>query len=143
MVTQAQSQTNIFLSTCGSRRVLELIADQWTALLIYALESGTKRSGQLLQQIDGISRKMLTQTLRRMERDGLVKRVVYPVVPPIVEYSLTPLGETLIEPVQALRRWAVDHLDAVEESRIEYDQRSSLPLAEQTAALVQQRAADV
>ncbi len=97
------------------------------------------RFGQLLKRIDGISKKMLTQTLRAMERNGLVQRVVYPVVPPVVEYSLTPLGQTLIEPVKSLRVWAYGHLQEVAQARREYDQRDQKPLQEQVASLVQQR----
>ena len=122
-----------------SRRVLELIADQWTPLIIYALEESTMRFGQLLKRIDGISKKMLTQTLRAMERNGLVQRVVYPVVPPVVEYSLTPLGQTLIEPVHTLRDWAYEHLQEVADAQKTYDQRDHTVLQEQTASLVQQR----
>ena len=139
METKGQTQPNIFHATCLSRRVLELIADQWTPLVIYALEEGTMRFGQLLKRIDGISKKMLTQTLRAMERNGLVQRVVYPVVPPVVEYSLTPLGQTLIEPVQALRLWAYAHLQEVAQAQKAYDQRDHMHLQEQTASLVQQR----
>jgi DNA-binding HxlR family transcriptional regulator len=72
-------------STCSTRAVLKLIGDQWTAMVIYALEGGTKRFSELSAQIDGISKKMLTQTLRDLEYNGLVQRVVYPVVPPHVE----------------------------------------------------------
>ena len=134
-----QTQPDIFQANCLSRHVLTLIADQWTPLVIYALEQGTLRFGQLLKRIDGISKKMLTQTLRAMERNGLVQRVVYPVVPPVVEYSLTPLGQTLIEPVGALRAWAYAHLQEVAHAQTRYDQRTPLPIQEQTASLVQQR----
>jgi DNA-binding HxlR family transcriptional regulator len=139
METKQQTQPDIFQANCLSREVLELIADQWTPLVTYALEEGTMRFGQLLKRIDGISKKMLTQTLRAMERNGLVQRVVYPVVPPVVEYSLTPLGQTLIEPVKALRVWAYGHLQEVAQARGEYDQRDQKPLQEQVASLVQQR----
>jgi len=122
-----------------SRQVLQLIADQWTSLVIYALEDGTMRFGQLLKRIGGISRKMLTQTLRAMERNGLVQRVVYPVVPPVVEYSLTPLGQTLAEPMKALGNWAYGHLQEVAQARTEYDQRDHTPLQDAVASLVQQR----
>jgi DNA-binding HxlR family transcriptional regulator len=139
METKQQTQPDIFRADCLSRQVLELIADEWTTLVIYALEEGTMRFGQLLKRIDGISKKMLTQTLRAMERNGLVQRVVYPVVPPVVEYSLTPLGQTLIEPVKALQVWAYAHLQEVAEARREYDQRDQKPLQQQVASLVQQR----
>lgn len=123
-----------------SRQVLQLIADQWTPLVIYALEdNGTMRFGQLLKRIGGISRKMLTQTLRAMERNGLVQRVVYPVVPPVVEYSLTPLGQTLVEPIKALSDWAYGHLQEVAQARTAYDQQDHTPLQDKVASLVQQR----
>src|SRR6266567_5954961 len=139
METKQQTPPDIFQANCLSRQVLQLIADEWTPLVIYALEEGTMRFGQLLKRIDGISKKMLTQTLRALERNGLVQRVVYPVVPPVVEYSLTPLGQTLIEPVKSLRVWAYGHLQEVAQARREYDQRDQKPLQEQVASLVQQR----
>jgi DNA-binding HxlR family transcriptional regulator len=139
MVTQMQTQSNIFLATCTSRLVLKMIADQWTALVIYALEDETKRFSQLLEQIDGISKKMLTQTLRSLERNGLVQRVVYPTVPPVVEYSLTPLGKTLIEPMHVLREWANEHMQEVEFARTRYDQENHVSPQEQTASMIQQR----
>lgn len=95
---------------CPSRQVLDRIADKWTSLAIYALSDGTMRYGELERRIGGISQKMLTQTLRSLEDDGLVERKIYPVVPPHVEYSLTPLGRTLIEPLTAICRWAEKHL---------------------------------
>ncbi len=122
-----------------SRQVLQLIADQWTPLVIYGLVDGTMRFGQLLKRIDGISRKMLTQTLRSLERNGLVQRVVYPVVPPVVEYSLTPLGKTLVEPIKALTDWAYGHLQEVAQAQTAYDQRDHTPLQDEVASLVQQR----
>ena len=95
---------------CPSRKVLDRISDKWTALVIYALAEGTMRYGELQRRIGGVSQKMLTQTLRSMEDDGLVARKIYPVVPPMVEYSLTPLGKSLIEPLSAVRQWAERHL---------------------------------
>src|ERR1700738_742680 len=133
METRQQTQPDIFQANCLSRQVLGLIADQWTPLVIYALEEGTMRFGQLLKRIDGISKKMLTQPLRAMERNVLVQRVVYPVVPPVVEYSLTPLGLTLIEPMHALRVWAYGHLQEVARARTAYDQRDHTQLQEEVA----------
>ena len=101
---------NVFSANCGSQQVLELIANKWSALVIYALAQGTKRYSELQREIGGVSQKMLTQTLRSLERDGLVERTVYPVVPPKVEYSLTPLGRTLIEPLRSICKWAETHL---------------------------------
>lgn len=139
METTQQSYPDIFQENCLSRQVLTLIADQWTPLVIYALEEDTMRFGQLLKRIGGISNKMLTQTLRAMERNGLVQRVVYPVVPPVVEYSLTPLGQTLVEPMKALSVWAYGHLQEVAHARTTYDQRDHRQIQEETAILVQQR----
>src|SRR5476651_2317683 len=89
---------SVMSAECGSRQILDRIADKWTALIIHVLASGTKRHSELRRAIAGVSQKMLTQTLRSLEEDGLVERKVYPVVPPMVEYSLTPLGHTIIEP---------------------------------------------
>lgn len=108
-------------ANCPSRQVLDLIADKWTAIIIYRLSKGTKRYSELQREIGGISQKMLTQTLRSLERDGIVSRKVYPVVPPMVEYSLTALGATLIEPLSTLCRWAESHLPEVEAARNRYD----------------------
>ena len=109
---------NVFDATCASRRVLDLIADKWTVLVIHALARGTRRYNQLQRQIDGVSQKMLTQVLRNLERDGLVDRKIYPVVPPMVEYSLTPLGQTLTEPLAAICHWAEAHLDELEAAHL-------------------------
>lgn len=104
-----------------SRQVLALIANKWTAIIIYCLSQGKKRYSELQREINGISQKMLTQTLRSLERDGIVERKVYAVVPPMVEYSLTPLGETLIEPLCHLCQWAETHISEVEAARDRYD----------------------
>jgi DNA-binding HxlR family transcriptional regulator len=102
---------------CPSRLVLDRIADKWTALIIQVLANGTKRYAELQREIGGISQKMLTQTLRSLERDGLVQRKVHPVVPPKVEYSLTKLGRTLIEPLHGLCRWSEKHLAELQANR--------------------------
>ena len=103
---------------CPSRLVLDRIADKWTALIIQILARGTMRYAALQREIGGISQKMLTQTLRSLERDGLVQRTVHPVVPPKVEYSLTRLGRTLIEPLHALCRWSEKHLAELQANRV-------------------------
>ncbi len=108
---------NVFDAACGSQQVLGLIANRWTALVVYALACGTHRYGELLRKIGGVSQKMLTQTLRKLEQDGLVERRVYPVVPPKVEYSLTPLGRTLTGPLRAVCEWAERHLPELERAR--------------------------
>jgi DNA-binding HxlR family transcriptional regulator len=109
-------QYNILWSQCPSRMVIDLIADKWSIMVIYGLSKGTARHSDLHRMIAGISQKMLTQTLRRLEAHGLVKRTVYPVVPPKVEYTLTPLGESLLVPVTALKMWAEDNSDAIEDA---------------------------
>ncbi len=116
-MVRAREYPNVFDPRCGSHRVLDLIANRWTALVIYALAGGTQRYSVLQRKIGGVSQKMLTQTLRKLERDGLVERRVYPVVPPKVEYSLTPLGRTLTGPLRAICRWAEEHLPELERVR--------------------------
>ncbi|HZS78431.1 MAG TPA: helix-turn-helix domain-containing protein [Ktedonobacteraceae bacterium] len=120
MPTTYSQPYNVLNVNCPSRRVLNLLADKWTMLVIIALDRGTRRHSQLMREIGGISQKMLTQTLRSLEQDGLVQRTVYPVVPPMVEYSLTPLGKTLTEPIQAIRTWAEQYLPEVEKARAGY-----------------------
>jgi DNA-binding HxlR family transcriptional regulator len=110
-------EPNVLSPHCPTRLVLDLVADKWTTLVIYLLSQGTRRYGELQRGVGGISQKMLTQTLRRLEEDGLVLRVVYPEVPPRVEYSLTELGATLKEPLGALCQWAVAHFHEVEMAR--------------------------
>lgn len=108
---------NVLSASCPTRAVLDLIADKWTALVIHVLADGTHRFGELQRAIDGISQKMLTQTLRRLEHDGLVQRTVFPEVPPRTHYALTPLGKTLREPLQSLCAWAEKHLPAIATAR--------------------------
>src|SRR6476619_3888478 len=114
---KASSVPSVLDPRCPSRLVLDRIADKWTALVIQILASGTMRYAALQREIGGISQKMLTQTLRSLERDGLVQRMVHPVVPPKVEYSLTKLGRTLIEPLQGLCRWSEKHLGELQANR--------------------------
>ncbi len=102
---------------CPSRLVLDRIADKWTALIIQILAHGTLRYSALQREIGDISQKMLTQTLRSLERDGLVRRKVYDNATPKVEYTLTSLGRTLIEPLQGLCRWSEKYLPQLEAHR--------------------------
>jgi DNA-binding HxlR family transcriptional regulator len=113
----------MYASACPTRQVLDRIGDKWTALVIGLLEDGSQRFSELQRSIGGISQKMLTQTLRNLERDGLVDRTVYPEAPPRVEYTLTPLGDTLCAPIAAIRDWADAHIDAVIEAQVDYDNR--------------------
>ncbi|MGZ4201754.1 MAG: winged helix-turn-helix transcriptional regulator [Thermoleophilaceae bacterium] len=110
-------QPNVLDQNCESRQALDRIADKWTCLIVYALLDGPRRHGELRRTIEGISQKMLTQTLRSMEADGLVQRRVIDVIPPHVEYSLTALGQTLSEPLVAICRWAMDHLAEMQAAR--------------------------
>jgi len=111
------SPASVMDAQCPSRLVLDRIADKWTALIIQLLSKKTMRYAELQREIGGISQKMLTQTLRSLERDGLLDRKVYPVVPPKVEYSLSRLGRTLIEPLRTLCRWSEKHLPELQANR--------------------------
>lgn len=102
-----------FLADCPARQAVDLIADKWTVVVLSGLSQGPVRHGELVELIGGISRKMLTQTLRRLEAHGLVRRQAYAEVPPRVEYELTPLGATLIGPIHVLTEWARENGDAV------------------------------
>ncbi|AEM82475.1 winged helix-turn-helix transcriptional regulator [Streptomyces violaceusniger] len=108
---------------CPSRDVLDRIGDKWTVLVLGELaNSGAKRYAALRGRLDGVSEKMLTQTLRALERDGLVRRTIHPEIPPRVEYELTELGVTLRGPLLALTDWSMRHMDEVLEARAAYDQ---------------------
>jgi DNA-binding HxlR family transcriptional regulator len=110
-----------------SRRLVEIVGDKWTPIVIYILGQGTGRHGELQRRLPDISKKMLTQTLRRLERDGLLTRTVFAEVPPRVEYDLTPLGIAFLEPVTGLCAWATAHvkeLNSVRRSRAKQAERS-------------------
>jgi DNA-binding HxlR family transcriptional regulator len=110
-----------YLATCPTRQVLDCIADKWAALVVGLLIGGTRRFGELRREIQGVSQKMLTQTLRSLERDGIVRREVYATVPPKVEYSLTPLGESLAATLEELRLWAERNIEDVLRNRAAFD----------------------
>lgn len=112
---------NAYQASCPTRQVLACIADKWAVLIVGALREAPHRTGQLRRAIDGISQKMLTQTLRALERDGLVARRDFGTNPPAVEYALTPLGQSLAQIVDALRLWAEGNIDAVLHAREIYD----------------------
>lgn len=113
--------------SCLTREILDRIGDKWSVYVIDALADATKRFGELRRQIDGISQRMLTITLRALERDGLITRQMYPVIPPRVEYSLTPLGRSLLAIVEALVTWSGDHISDVEQARRRYDETTHQP----------------
>ncbi len=112
-----------YSAACPTRRLLDRIADKWTVLVLGLLSDGPVRFNQLRRRIEGISQKMLSQTLKSMERDGLVSRKVFPTVPVTVEYALTPLGRTLTKAISELERWANVHMDEVLKSQKRYDVR--------------------
>jgi len=111
-------------ANCRAREMLMRVGDKWSVHVIHVLgDAGTLRFSALLRRVDGVSQRMLTVTLRGLERDGLVRRTMYPEVPPRVEYTLTPLGATLREIVRSLIDWSEAHLPAVDAARARYDQQ--------------------
>jgi DNA-binding HxlR family transcriptional regulator len=113
---------NPYDASCPSRRALGRIGDKWSVLVVNLLRGQTMRFAELQRRIDGISQKMLTQTLRGLERDGLIDRTVYPQVPPRVEYRLTPLGRTLVEPISSVVHWTERHVAEIEVAQARYDE---------------------
>jgi DNA-binding HxlR family transcriptional regulator len=106
-----------------TRELLDRVGDRWTVQVLGALSSGRLRYSEVAARIEGVSQKMLTQTLRALERDGLVCRTVYPVIPPHVEYRLTELGRSLLPAINALQAWAQNNVDRVLAARDEYARR--------------------
>jgi DNA-binding HxlR family transcriptional regulator len=124
-------------ANCHAREILARVGDKWSVYVIHVLgHRGTVRFNELKHAVDGISQRMLTVTLRGMERDGLVMRTVYPEVPPRVEYALTPLGKTLRQLVRGLVAWSGDHLKEVDAARAEYDARHASPVKVKAAPVV-------
>lgn len=118
-------KANVYAEACPSRAILELIADKWTLLILPALRRAPMRNGDLLRLIGGVSQKMLTQTLRELERNGLVARKDFQVTPPRVEYTLTDLGRSLADAVRKLDGWAETNMTAVLSARIEFARRDA------------------
>ena len=121
---RAHGGADAYLRNCASRAVLDLLTNKWVCLVVGALRPGTLRFGELRRRLDGITQKMLTQTLRDLERAGLVHRAVYPSVPPRVEYSLTPLGDNVGGLMDAIRVWSETHIDDIRAAQVEYDRKS-------------------
>lgn len=113
-------------SDCEWREVMDLIADKWSMMILQTLCHKQLRYSEVHRRVEGISQKMLTSTLRQLERDGIVKRTVYPVIPPKVEYELTPLGYSVFDIIDALRGWSINHLQEVQAARYMYDSRNKL-----------------
>lgn len=120
----ADGRFDVLAAACPTRQVINRIGDRWSLLVLYALEGGTLRFQELRRAVDGVSQKMLTQTLRLLERDGLLRREVFASVPPRVEYSLTPLGRSLSGRVAAIREWAYDNMATIENARSDFDVRA-------------------
>lgn len=110
--------------------VLDRIADKWTIMAVGALSNGPMRFNAMVRLIGGVSQRMLTLTLRNLEKDGLVTRTVFPTIPPRVDYELTPLGRTLIDPLNVLSEWAQTHLPEMEDARRAYAERKEIEVAE-------------
>jgi DNA-binding HxlR family transcriptional regulator len=110
---------------CHVRDVLDRVGDKWSIHVVYLLANGPMRFTELKREVEGISQRMLTVTLRGLEREGLVGRTVYPVVPPRVEYRLTALGETLLDAVSQLMGWTLDHVSDIDLARKTYDAASA------------------
>ncbi len=108
---------DVYSAKCPTRQVLDHISGKWTILIVDALLQGTMRYTDLSRRIEGVSQKMLTQTLRALEADGFVTRTVYPTIPPRVEYDLTELGRSLAGPITALRQWTETHINEIERAR--------------------------
>jgi DNA-binding HxlR family transcriptional regulator len=105
------SEFDVFLADCPARTTLDLVADTWSVVVVFGLGPGPQRYSELLGRIGGISKKMLTQTLRKLERNSLVERRALATAPPGAEYQLTPLGRSLLGPVSVLARWAEEHAE--------------------------------
>lgn len=112
---------DVFNSQCPTRAVLDRVADKWSVLIVQRLSGGTLRFAQIRRAVDGISQKVLTNTLRGLERDGIVTRRIYASVPPRVEYSLTDLGRSLVGLVTGICSWAEDNIEQVQAARVRYD----------------------
>lgn len=118
---QARAEYDAFVKACPTHQLLGRISEKWACLVIAALSAGTMRYSDLARKLAGVSPKMLTQTLRSLERDGLVSRTVTPSVPVRVDYELTDLGQSLSEMMKAVKNWAETHIEEVHEARERYD----------------------
>jgi DNA-binding HxlR family transcriptional regulator len=118
---EAKEAYDAFMAECPTRQLLDTLSDKWMGLVLALLDEGPKRHSELARKIAGVSQKMLTQTLRTLERDGLVTRTVTPTVPVRVDYELTPLGRNLAPVMVAIKTWAEEHMDEVRAARDAYD----------------------
>ncbi|WP_328396424.1 winged helix-turn-helix transcriptional regulator [Nocardia sp. NBC_00416] len=119
--SEASAAYDAYLAECPARQLLDRIADKWVSLTVNALAQGPRRYSELRRRMAGVSQKMLTQTLRNLERDGLVTRTVTASVPVRVDYELTELGYSLLPVMHAIKGWAEHHMDEVRSARASYD----------------------
>jgi DNA-binding HxlR family transcriptional regulator len=120
---EARVEFDAYLASCPSRKLLDRISDKWVTLVLKSLVDGPKRYSEVSHQLAGVSQKMLTQTLRSLERDGMLTRTVTPSVPVRVDYELTPLGESLAGVLGGLKTWAEQHMPEVDRARADHDAR--------------------
>ncbi|MFJ2278381.1 winged helix-turn-helix transcriptional regulator [Streptomyces sp. NPDC087866] len=119
--TEARAAYDAYLAECPARQLLDRISNKWVSLIINALADGPQRYTDLARTLVSVSQKMLTQSLRTLERDGLLTRTVTPTMPVRVDYALTPLGESLVPVMRTIKAWAEQNMDEVLEARTEYD----------------------
>ncbi|WP_198018961.1 winged helix-turn-helix transcriptional regulator [Azorhizobium doebereinerae] len=120
-------QPNTYAANCPTRQILDRIADKWTVLILGLLSERPWRFNALRREVQGLSQKVLSQTLKSLERDGFVTRSAFPTVPVTVEYALTPLGRSLAATLSPLTHWAETHMEAVEAARAQFDGRAATP----------------
>ena len=117
-------EPDVFTQNCPTQQILDIIADKWSVIVLYCLAYRPRRYSEIHRKIEGISQKVLTQTLRKLEQNGLVKRTVLSEMPPSVEYSMSPLGSSLVEPLLAIASWSRHNFPQVMRSREQYEQRN-------------------
>jgi len=139
LLDEARVAYDAFLAGCPSRKVLDRISDKWVTLILTALADGPLRYSELGRRIAGVSQKMLTQTLRTLERDGLVARGITAAVPVRVDYALTPLGRSLMPAVIALKHWAQEHIGEIEAARSAFDEQGQRSVAQGQRSVAQGR----
>ncbi|MFB8034747.1 winged helix-turn-helix transcriptional regulator [Streptomyces sp. NPDC056004] len=118
---EARAEYDAYLAECPARHLLDRISNKWVSLIVNALAEGPQRYTELSRRLVSVSQKMLTQSLRNLERDGLLTRTVTPSVPVRVDYALTPLGESLVPVMRAIKAWAEENMDEVRAARSGYD----------------------
>ena len=121
---RARQDYNAYVAECPSRQVLDAISDKWVTLVLTGLADGPQRYSDLARRIAGVSQKMLTQTVRQLEGEGLVTRTITPSVPVRVDYELTALGETILPVVVAIKQWSEAHIREIHDARDTYDGRA-------------------